>query len=176
MVVGFAGRIGAGKTTAATYLKTCHGFQYLRYSQVLQEWNSPTDDDRARLQAAGWGIMAGGRQAELNSRLIARLDRSRSATIDGLRHVIDFESFSSELGASFSMVFLDARSEIRLTRSLARFSDAAAFQAADSHPVEGAIESLRPMAGRTICNDGSLEELYAELDGWINARRIEEQS
>ena len=74
--------MGSGKTSAAKYLGSQYGFQYTRYSQVLQDWLSAGDADRARLQILGWDVMAGGLQAELNTRLIAGIDRSRSAAID----------------------------------------------------------------------------------------------
>src|SRR5580658_6705794 len=100
--IGVAGRMGSGKTSAAKYLSSRYGFQYTRYSQVLQDWLSAGDVDRSRLQILGWDVMAGGLQAELNSRLIAGIDRSRSAAIDGVRHRMDFDSLSSSLGASFT--------------------------------------------------------------------------
>src|ERR1041385_3256966 len=90
--VGFAGRIGSGKTAAATHLSYKYGFQYSRYSQVLQQWQTDTNDARTRLQQLGWDVMARGSQFELNARLISGLDRSRNAAVDGLRHPIDFES------------------------------------------------------------------------------------
>ena len=90
--------MGSGKTSAAKYLSSRYGFQYARYSQVLQDWLSAGNADRDRLQILGWDVMAGGRQAELNARLIAGIDRSRSAAIDGVRHRLDFDSLSSRLG------------------------------------------------------------------------------
>src|SRR6266404_118743 len=116
IVVGFAGHIGAGKTSAAQYLRSKYGFQYTRYSKVLQDWLSPDGPERDRLQKLGWDIMAGGLQTQLNSRLIAGLDRSRSAAIDGLRHPIDFDDLTSVFGASFHMVFIEARQEFRFER------------------------------------------------------------
>ena len=106
---------------------------------------------------------------ELNSRLIAGLDRSRSAAVDGLRHPIDFNSLSSTFGASFRMIFLEARQEDRFERLRSRFSTLVAFQAVESQPVEAHIDSLRPLASLTISNDGSLESLYQRLDAWIAA-------
>jgi hypothetical protein len=32
------GHIGAGKTSAADYLKSAYGFFYVRYSKVLSDW------------------------------------------------------------------------------------------------------------------------------------------
>ncbi|MGD0581291.1 MAG: hypothetical protein ABSC08_20540, partial [Bryobacteraceae bacterium] len=123
-----------------------------------------------------WGIMAGGRQPELNSHVIAGLEPSNSVAIDDLRHAIDFDSLLSVFGPSFAMIFLEARSETRFNRLHARFPAFDAFQAADSHPVESLIDSLRPWASCTICNDDSPERLYAQLDEWILTRRIGEQS
>ena len=111
--------------------------------------------------------MGGGLQAELNSRLIAGLDRSRSAAIDGLRHPIDFDSLSSTLGPSFRLVFVEARQKSRFERLRSRFPTCAAFQAAESQPVEAHIDTLRPLASVAIPNDESLESLYQRLDAWI---------
>jgi dephospho-CoA kinase len=169
VVVGFTGRIGAGKTSAAMYFKSKYGFQYARYSQVLQEWLSPDNADRDRLQKLGWDIMTGGMQLELNSRLLAGLDRARSAAIDGLRHPTDFDSLSSAFGSSFRMVFLEASLERRFERLRSRFSTQAEFEIAAAQPAESYIDNLRPLASVTIRNDGSLECLHQQLDAWIAA-------
>lgn len=173
--VGVAGRMGSGKTSAAKYLSSRYDFQYTRYSQVLQDWLSAGDADRGRLQILGWDVMAGGLQAELNARLIAGIDRSRSAAIDGVRHRLDFESLSSSLGASFSLVFLEAAAEPRFDRVRDRFRTFAEFQAADSHPVESHIDGLKPLARLAISTD-SLESLYNQLDAWIAACGLEEET
>jgi dephospho-CoA kinase len=165
--IGFAGRIGSGKTSAAQYVSSKYGFQYIRYSAVLQNWQATGGYDKGRLQKLGCDIMAGGQQVELNSRLLSGLDRSRSAVIDGLRHRIDFDSLSSPFGMSFRLVFLQARQETRFDRLRARFSDYAAFRKADSHPVEAHIDSLQPLASMMISNDESLEGLYQRLDAFI---------
>jgi dephospho-CoA kinase len=168
--VGLAGHIGAGKTSAATYLIHKYGFQYRRYSQVLDEWISGSASNRDRLQQIGWDVMAGGLQAELNARVIAGIDRSISAAVDGLRHLVDFESLSATLGVSFQMIFLDARQEHRFERLQSRFSTLAAFHTVDSHPVEAHIDDLRALASITLTNDDSLEHLYQQLDAWVATR------
>lgn len=172
--VGFAGRIGAGKTSAAKYLSSNYGFQYVRYSQILRERLSPGPADRDRLRAFGWEVMAGGRQGELNARLIAKLDRPRSAAIDGLRHSIDFDSLSHAFGASFRMIFLDVRQELRFERLRPRFPAYEAFQAAESAPVESYVDGLKALASATISNEDLLENLYQRLDAWVAARGIGE--
>jgi dephospho-CoA kinase len=166
--VGIAGRIGSGKTSAAKYLSSQYGFQYTRYSQVLKDWVSSGEGDRHQLRKVGWDVMAGGLQTELNSRLIAGLDHTRSAAIDGLRHPIDFESLSSAFDGSFRMIFLEARPQYRYERLLSRFPNVAAVQEADSHPVESYIDNLKSRASMMISNEQSLEGLYRQLDAWIS--------
>lgn len=170
--VGFAGRTGSGKTLAATYLSSKYSFQYKRYSEVLRKWASPVDANRAELQRIGWKIMTGSEQTELNALLIAELDRSRSAAIDGLRHSIDLQSLRAAFGVSFEMIFLDARQENRFERLRTRFSTFDGFRAADSHPVEGYIDDLRTQASTRIPNDDSPEHLYQQLDSWVLTRRL----
>ena len=166
--MGFTGRVGAGKTGAAKYLSSRYGWQYMRYSRILREWLAPDIADRERLQTFGWQIMAGERQAELNARLIAGLDRSRSAAIDGLRHPIDFDTLSETFGASFHLIFLEAGREVRFERLRSRFSTRQSFEAAESQPVEEHIDNLKARAGTIISNEQSLEALYNQLDAWVS--------
>jgi dephospho-CoA kinase len=167
--IGFAGRMGSGKTSAASYLSSKYRFQYIRYSQVLQEWREASGENREHLQRLGWDVMAGGLQGELNNRLIAALDRSRSAAIDGMRHRVDFDKLYSSFGFAFGMVFLEAGEERRYARLRQRFANFAAFQTADSHPVEASVDDLRPLAALTISNENSLDYLHQQLDKWITS-------
>ena len=173
--VGFTGRIGAGKTSAAKYLSSQYGFQYVRYSQILQKWLSPGPVDRDNLRKLGSDVMAGGQQLELNRRLIAELDPNRSAAIDGVRHPIDFESLSDVFGDSFRLIFLEAREEVRFDRLRSRFSVLTAFRAADSAPVEAHIDGLKAQAKAAIVNEESLEQLYQGLNTWVAACETEDQ-
>jgi dephospho-CoA kinase len=120
--------------------------------------------------------MAGGQQAELNRRLIARLDRTRSAAIDGLRHRIDFDSLSIAMTSSFRLIFLEVRPAIRFERLRSRFASEEQFRTADSAPVEAHIEDLKSLATTVISNEGSLESLHQLLDEWIAAGGIGERT
>jgi len=173
--VGFAGRIGAGKTSAAQYLSSKYGFGYIRYSAVLQDWLSAEGCDRERLQQLGWDVMSGGLQVELNTRLIAGINRLESTVIDGLRHQIDFDLLSTTFGASFGLIFLEAGEEARFQRVRSRFPTYAAFRAADSQPVEAHIDSLKSSASTTLSSDEPLERLYQHLDMWVAANGFGDQ-
>jgi dephospho-CoA kinase len=168
LFVGFAGRIGAGKTAAAEYLRDKHHFQYARYSQVLRDWRASEATTLDGLREIGWEVMSCD-QAELNAILIAGLDRSRSAAIDGLRHPIDFRSLTDAFGPAFHLIYLEAGAEPRFRRHGMKYHTREAFVAADSHRVEAQIDDVRPFAAATIQNEGSLDELHGALDDWLAA-------
>ena len=174
-VIGVAGRIGAGKTSAATYLSSKHGFQYLRYSQVLSDWLAKDPESKSRLQEIGWDVMSGGRQTELNSRLIAQVVPGADVAVDGLRHPIDHESLKKHFASSFHLLYIDSPRTERWARlkALGRYSSLELFEAADSHPVEQSIEQLKPSAVIVLQNGGSLQDLHTSLDEVIRKIRIE---
>src|SRR5437667_8507771 len=92
LVVGITGRIGAGKTSVGRFLESQYGFYYVRYSQVLSDWQAKDPESRAHLQSVGWEVMAGGMQQELNDRLIACIGSQDKCAVDGLRHPLDYEN------------------------------------------------------------------------------------
>jgi dephospho-CoA kinase len=175
LVIGIAGRIGAGKTSAAKYLNTKHGFQYLRYSQVLAEWMAANPESKEQLQKVGWEVMAGGMQTELNRRLIAQVLPESDVAIDGLRHTIDQESLSKAFSPSFRLFYIESGVEQRWNHlnGKGRYTSRGIFDAADSHPVEQQIESLRVRAELVLRNDGSLQGLYTALDEAVPSFRKE---
>jgi dephospho-CoA kinase len=164
LVIGIAGRIGAGKTTAARYLSSRRGFQYLRYSQVLSEWKGT--GSKVGLQEIGWEVMAGGMQGELNRRLITRIRPDDDVAVDGLRHPLDYESLQSSFASSFHLLFIDCSEEQRWSRKGVKhkYRTLSSFRAADSHPVEQHIESLRGKAALVLQNNQSLQDLFCALD------------
>jgi dephospho-CoA kinase len=178
LVIGIAGRIGAGKTSAGEYLSSQYGFQYLRYSLVLSEWLAKGPRGNARLQEIGWEVMAKGMQAELNRRLLAQVKPDASFAVDGLRHPLDYETLRRCYASSFHLLFIDAPQRVRWNRkkSRAKYRTFRAFEAADSHPVEQHIESLRADAAAVLKNENSLEDFYAALDQAVQRFKKEGQT
>jgi len=175
LVIGIAGRIGAGKTSAAKHISSTFNFQYLRYSEVLAAWRAAGPDNKAELQSMGWDVMEKGLQPELNRRLIEKIRPGSSAVVDGLRHPVDHDSLSAAFQSSFQLIYLDADLQTRWAhvRGRGRHSTFEQFQAADSHPVEQNIELLRARSSLTIPNDGSLPELFSKMDSAIERFRKE---
>jgi len=178
LVIGITGRIGSGKTTVGGYLESRHGFQYLRYSEVLAEWRAKDHESKAQLQKVGWEVMAGGMQAELNRRLIARITPDPDVAVDGLRHPLDYETLKNSFADLFHLLYIDSPPRLRFERlnQKGKYADFASFDMADSHPVEQQIDSLRPNAALVIHNERSLQDLYVAVDEAILTFRKEGQS
>lgn len=170
LVIGITGRIGAGKTSVGKYLAEQHAFYYIRYSQVLSDWMAKDAESKAHLQAVGWEVMAGGMQVELNKRLITRIEPQQNCAVDGLRHPTDNESLSNAFHSEFHLLYIESSEQSRWRRLGGRYPTLELFRAADCHPVERHIESLRKLAFATISNEGSLPELYGKVDTQL--RRI----
>lgn len=164
LVIGVTGHIGAGKTSAANYLKSVHGFFYVRYSKVLSDWLAKDPESKTHLQEVGWEVMAGGMQAELNARLIAEFPPRLDCAVDGLRHPIDHESLTNAFPSHFRLLYIESRQEIRWQRVRKRYPELDNFRLADSHPVEQQIDALRSKASAILENDGTLQDLYSKVD------------
>ena len=166
LVIGITGRIGAGKTSAGKYLGSRYGFQYLRYSQVLSEWLAKDSECKTHLQEVGWKVMAGGMQDELNRRLIAQINPDADVAVDGLRHPLDYESLKHSFASALHLAYIDSPLKTRWDRlkDQDRYASIGAFEAADSHPVEQQIESLRANAALVLHNESTLQDLYVALD------------
>lgn len=164
LIVGIAGRIGSGKTTAAEYLVRAHNFKYLRYSQVLAEWLGTSPDDKARLQELGWEVMGGDMQKDLNNRLISQIEPSQSYVIDGLRHRIDYDSLRLQFDSEFHLLFIDSPADIRWKRLAKRFENFLDFQRADAHPVEQQISALEHLSEIRLDDSGAETNLFQQME------------
>lgn len=175
LVLGIAGRIGSGKTSVAKHLNTAHGFQYLRYGQVLAEWLAHDTQDRSVLQRVGWEVMSGGMQAELNRRLISRIKPTGDVAVDGLRHPVDHESLKNSFLPSFRLLYIDGTPAGRWKHLEAsgKYDNRVAFQEAESHPVEQHIDLLREKADFILSSDGPIEDLIKRVDAMILGIRKE---
>jgi dephospho-CoA kinase len=138
----------------------------MRYSQVLAEWLAADPAATNQLQGIGWEVMAGGKQAELNARLLKKIGRDGDYAVDGLRHLLDHNTLSNTFTGHYHLLYIDSPPETRWRRvqerrGLASFAE---FQAADSHPVEQQIPSLRAEAAVVLQNQGSLGELHTAVE------------
>jgi dephospho-CoA kinase len=171
LVIGVAGRSGSGKSLVARHLERECGFQYLRYSFVLADWFGIEPEDKARLQKIGWEVMSGGKQPELNRRLIAQVAPDRDCVVDGLRHPLDPESLRNEFSSRFFLIYVNTPAELRFERLRARYATLEDFVIADSHPVESNIDSLKLLASAVLPGTLSQNQLTIGAGDLVRAFR-----
>jgi len=103
--------------------------------------------------------MSGSSQTELNRLLIPKIDRRRDCVVDGLRHIIDYESLKREFPQTFALIFLKASAQVRFDRIRDRFHSYNDFLRADLHPVESNVDSLLAFADSALDGDGPISEI-----------------
>ncbi len=107
LVIGLTGEIGAGKTTLAEYLKFKHGFKTLRYSKIIQDLYH-CDGKRDTLQQVGQEIASNpDRQKGLSLEAIRQINNNPNSNfvIDGLRHLLDYETLLDHFGERFILIY-----------------------------------------------------------------------
>lgn len=177
LVIGITGQMGSGKTTAAEYLAAEHGFNHIRYSHVLADWFKEDPERKSELQVAGWEVMSGGSQEELNRRLISKIVAGTDWVVEGLRHPLDYESLKKAFTSRFHLVYIDSSREHRWLRlkKRGRFRTFEEFSAADEHPVEQQIPQLKQFAELCIVSSEPLQQLYEPLSQFVTALQKRDQ-
>lgn len=163
LVIGLSGALGAGKTTAADYLKSL-GCESVRYSQVIQRRvkERTLTYTREDLQVEGQRVHAELGQRWLGRELLRPIIERRFVVIDGLRFPEDHAFLTEIFGSQFLHIHVVARRELRKTRFEDR--EHAPFDSAESHPVEARGEELKSFARDVVENNGSVENYHAALN------------
>jgi dephospho-CoA kinase len=177
LVIGITGQLGSGKTTAAEYLAAEHGFNHIRYSQVLADWFKEDPERKSELQAVGWEVMSGGSQAELNRRLLSKILAGADWVVEGLRHPLDYETLKNAFTSRFHLVYIDSSQMERWQRlhKRGRFQTIEEFSIADQHPVEQLIPELKQFAEVCIASSEPLQQLYEPLNRFVLSIRKDTQ-
>lgn len=120
--------------------------------------------------------MSGGRQEELNTLLIRKIQKGVSYAVDGLRHVTDYQSLKKHFGKGFYLVYIEPPAQLRWKRlrKARRYRSWMAFREADRHPVEQRTKGLKSRASVRIVNRETKAKLYRAMDDLlVNIRKGE---
>ncbi|MDQ7815163.1 MAG: AAA family ATPase [Patescibacteria group bacterium] len=173
IILGFAGMPGAGKGTAANYIKEKYGASMFRFSTVLSDiikrLSLPVNRENliklSEILRHGFGedILAHVVESDALS------DSSDVVVIDGVRRINDLSGL--EPLSQFKLVAIDAPPEIRYRRLINRGERAGEkdmtweqFQAEEKAPTEVTIQPVMERAAYKINNSGDLDALFAQLD------------
>lgn len=175
-VVGVAGPIGAGKSVVADELAAFYGGARRSFGGVVRgradALGRPTDRDS--LQDLGDQIIATDGWAAFCREVLDEPPDGAVVVVDGVRHDGAIDALIAIVGGErLRLVFVDALREERLARLIARDGIAEAdFDAAEVHPNERELASVRARADLVIDNTNSghearralVQEVVSQLD------------
>ena len=169
LVIGLAGPIASGKTTASRYLEKC-GYHYIRYSQIIEQNLSGVScsADRNSLRFAGAALYNDNNQYTLNKELSSLIDQYPVVVIDGMRHFEDYTFWKEKGFLNFIMIYIDAAYELRRKRFYLRGNESIDYENAVNHPAESEVDSLKTKADFFIENNGTLDDLYISIQNILS--------
>ncbi|MBD3311082.1 MAG: AAA family ATPase [Candidatus Magasanikbacteria bacterium] len=180
IILGFVGPLASGKGTSASYLKEKYAANTHRFSTMLRDmldriYLDKSRDNLIKMSEAirekfGEDIMAKAMAGD------AKKDPNNIVVIDGIRRPADIEYLSQN--PDFILVAIDADIEKRYERIIKRGENAddksktfEEFQADHQRSTEVTIPGVMAEADENIDNNGSLQELYSQLDKLVNKYR-----
>jgi histidinol phosphatase-like PHP family hydrolase/predicted nuclease with RNAse H fold/DNA polymerase/3'-5' exonuclease PolX/dephospho-CoA kinase len=168
-IIGLTGKISAGKTTIAEYLRFKYGFKYLRYSKIIEELYSV--NGREELQRIGLEIAKDPKkQTALSERMIEKMDGISCYVIDGLRQPEDYQTMLSFFRENFILININTAFNKRFNRykkQNQQIIDIKEFSEIDEHKVELHINALSEKRDYQINNNRNYKELMEQVDSLI---------
>ena len=177
IVLGIAGEISAGKGTTTKHLVEKYGASQHRFSTMLRDVakRMHLEENRENLQKIST-IFRENFSDDLLSLVIfhdVEADPAEIVVIDGVRRMPDIEHLKKLPG--FRLVYIDTAMETRYERLTKRGENAddatktlEEFKIDNEREAERKIKDLKKDADFVIDNNGSLEELYAQIDNVVS--------
>ncbi len=173
-LIGLTGTNGSGKSEVAAYFQK-KGYAYFSLSDLLREELEQRGEPitRDNLIRVGNELRRIFGHDVLARRVMEKVRKANlPAVIDSIRHPAEVEHLRRE--GSFVLVAVDASPEVRFARVRIRGRDESAstleeFLAKEREEMWGKGEAQQlqqclSMADFSVWNDGSLEELYSQLE------------
>ena len=185
IVIGLIGEKGAGKGTVSDYL--IEKYQAVHYGaseilrRTLKDLHMPiTRDNLVKLALV---LKEGYGQTMIIDSLIRDMEKENSGIViaDGIRMHGDVEPFRKKYGDNFFLVYVGADVKARYERTKLRKQNEGEaeatfeqFLAEEKMPTEAAIHEIGQQADFKLNNDGTLEELKAQVDEMMEEIMIRE--
>lgn len=180
MVIGLAGSKLAGKGTAAAHLCENYGAVSYTMSAALTDILARLHIDNSRANLVG---LVGKLREQFGEDILAQALRSEIAeadnaisVIDGIRMPMEVEVFSQL--PDFHLLYIDAPERVRYERQLLRGEKVGEsdmsfeqFQEEEKTVTEVNTRSLKEKAGVAVLNNSTYEELYTQLDTFMQSQQ-----
>ena len=176
IIIGLVGEMGAGKTTATNYLKQKYGAVSFRFSDALRDVLNRLhlEHTRENLQTLSTFFRQNFGEDILSKILAEDVKKTDASLIitEGIRRPTDV-TYLKALD-NFFIVALNVDERARYERIVERSENPddhsktwEQFQAEGRQEAEQKIAEIAAEATETIDNNGSLENLYRQLDGLV---------
>lgn len=178
MILGVAGPYAAGKGEVVDYLRA-RSFYALSLSDVIREELEARgqSETRERMIETGNALRAAHGPDALAQRLLQRVLPDRNYVIDSVRHPAEVEALRAGR-ADFRLLWVDADPALRFERLRARGRGGDPGSAAELRTLEGRelssddpagqqLLAVKQLADLELRNDGSLEELHAQVQRFL---------
>lgn len=182
MIIGVAGRNGAGKGEFVDYLEA-RSFTALSLSDAIRRElaSRGLEESRERMIETGQEMRRRGGPGALAQGLARELLPDRNYAIDSVRHPVEVEILRQHAEASghgFHLVWVDAKLETRFDRMVARgrsgdpttVAELESLEARERGSDDPNAQQLDAVEGEADCrlvNDGSLESFQAQIQSWV---------
>jgi len=177
IIVGIAGEIAAGKTTATDYLKEKHGAVSFRFSEMLRDIldRLHIEKSRTNLQTLSSTLRQNFSEDIMSKVLVEDVKQSDAQFIitEGIRRPSDV-TFLREL-PNFHIIAIHTDAKLRYERLSSRNENPddktktwEAFVHDGEQEAERAIQNIMSEAKFSIDNNGSMEELFENIDRIVN--------
>jgi dephospho-CoA kinase len=173
IILGFVGPIASGKGTVCKYLKDQHGAEILRFSTMLRDVLDRfyIEQSRENMQAVS-SVLRQTFGDDLMAKTIAndvQAAKTEIVGVDGVRRSPDIK-FLREI-PGFYLVAINADMKIRFERITRRGENAddnqktfEQFAADNEKEAEQQIKEVAKLADFQINNDGTIENLYLQIE------------
>ncbi|HLC43562.1 MAG TPA: dephospho-CoA kinase [Patescibacteria group bacterium] len=180
MIIGIVGSIASGKDTVADYLKT-KNFKAISLSDILRKIMREEGQEMTTANMTEFGNNLRNEKGHgfLAEKAVKEIKSGDDVVITSIRQVGEIEFLRNQ--SEFTLIRLDAPTEIRLKRLIERnregdIKNMAELQEIEAKQADGTGGGMNmtkcfTMADKEIINDGTFEDLNTKIDKLISEAR-----